>query len=223
MLKFIHITAIGAALSLAACSGADPQSGQNSSAAKKADAAMQTEKTPMAALPIPAGAYDIDKTHGYVTFSYSHMGLSNPQIRYRDIDAFITLDPAAPENSALSVKIDAASVDTGVDAFDEHLNSEGWMNTAVHKTITFNSTKMVRTSADRGTVTGDLTIMDITKPVVLDVKLLGAKEHPFKKVPAFGIEARGTLKRSDFGLGKYAPAVSDEVSLLISAEFHKRK
>ncbi|MBL4854097.1 MAG: YceI family protein [Robiginitomaculum sp.] len=172
---------------------------------------------------VPSGAYTMDKTHGYVTFSYSHFGLSNPQLRFRDIDATLVLDADVPENSQLNVVIDAASIDSGVDVFDEHLNSPDWFNTAKHGKITFKATGFTRSSAAAGTMSGDLTIMGITKPLTLDVTLLAAKLHPFTKVPAIGIEARGTLKRSDFGLGNYAPGVTDKVDLLISAEFHKDK
>ncbi|PHS41966.1 MAG: polyisoprenoid-binding protein [Robiginitomaculum sp.] len=172
---------------------------------------------------VPSGAYTMDKTHGYVTFSYSHFDLSNPQLRFRDIDAVLVLDADMPENSVLSVEIDAASIDSGVDIFDEHLNSPDWFDTAKHGEISFKSTGFTRTGTKAGTMSGDLTIMGITKPLTLDVTLLAAKPHPFKKVPAIGIEARGTLLRSDFGLGKYAPGVTDKVDLLISAEFHKDK
>ena len=67
-------------------------------------------------------------------------------------------------------------------------------------------------------VTGDLTVKGITKPVVLDVNLNKAAEHPMKKVPAIGFDATATVKRSDFGVGAYAPAVSDEVTLRITTE-----
>ncbi len=175
------------------------------------------------AVGVPSGTYTMDKTHGYVTFSYSHFGFSNPQLRFRDIDAVLDLDADKPESSNLTVMIDAKSIDSGVDVFDEHLNSSDWFDTAKYGEISFKSTSFTRASATTGSIAGDLTIMGITKPLTLDVTLLVAKPHPFKKVPALGIEARGMLKRSDFGLGKYAPGVSDQVDLFISAEFLKDK
>ena len=172
---------------------------------------------------IPSGKYDIDKTHGYVTFSYSHFGLSNPQLRFRDVDASIDLNAENLEDSNVSVLIKSASIDSGVDVFDEHLNSDGWFNTEAHPEITFKSTSFTRDTQTTGKMTGDLTIMGNTHPVTLDVKLLAAMIHPRAKKPVIGLEGRGTLKRSDFGLGKYAPSVSDEVDLLISAEFFKNE
>jgi len=191
--------------------------------AKFSPGAAHKMTAPYENIGVPSGSYTMDKTHGYVTFSYSHFGLSNPQLRFRDIDAVLTLNSDIPENSVLSVEIDATSIDSGVDIFDEHLNSPDWFDTAKHGKITFKSTGFTRLGTTTGTMSGDLTIMGITKPLTLDVILLAAKPHPFKKVPAIGIEARGQLKRSDFGLGKYAPGVTDEVDLLISAEFHKDK
>ncbi len=199
------------------------QTAQTVQAVKSGPGAVHKMTAPYENIGVPSGAYTMDKTHGYVTFSYSHFGLSNPQLRFRDIDAVLILDADKPENSNLSVLIDAASIDSGVDIFDEHLNSLDWFDTAKYGEITFKSTEFTRINTTRGTMSGDLTIMGITKPLTLDVTLLAAKPHPFKKVPAIGIEARGTLKRSDFGLGKYAPGVTDTVDLLISAEFHKDK
>ena len=75
-----------------------------------------------------------------------------------------------------------------------------------------------RPAINKLTVTGDLTIKDITKPVVLDVTINAAGEHPMMKVPAVGFDATTTLKRSDFGVGAYAPNVSDEVKIRITTE-----
>lgn len=171
-------------------------------------------------LGAPSGQYTMDKGHGYVTFSYLHQGLSHPQLRFRDIDATLVLDADHPENSQVNVTINAASIDSGVDKFDDHLNGGDFFNTAKNPTISFKSTGFTRASATTGTMQGDLTIMGITKPLSLDVEIVGTKGG---KKGAIGVEGRGTLLRSDFGLGKYVPYVGDEVSLLISVEFHKDK
>lgn len=213
---------LGLSLALGACSnGTDAQTVEN-----KATQAAQTvvEKTTEAAyapFAIPSGSYVMDKEHGYVTFSYSHFGLSNPQLRFRDIDASVELDAENLENSKVTALIKSTSIDSGVDRFDEHLNSDGWFDTAKFPEISFKSTGFTRESQTTGTMTGDLTIMGITKPLTLDVTLLQAFDHPMKKKPFMGLEGKGTLKRSDWGLGKYAPNVSDEVTLFISGEFGK--
>lgn len=172
---------------------------------------------------VAAGAYKMDTQHGYVTFSYSHFGLSNPQISFKTVDANIMLDPADPTASAVNVTIAADSIDSDVDVFNGHLNSENWFNTAEYPEITFVSTGLTQNEddGDKGTLTGDLTIKGITKPVTLDVTLLAAMEHPLSKKDTLGIQATGSVLRSDFDLGAYAPAVSDEVTITISGEFNK--
>ena len=172
----------------------------------------------------PSGHYKMDVTHGYVTFTYSHFGLSNPQISFKSVDANITLDAGDPTASAVNVTIAADSIDSDIDIFNQHLNSENWFDTAQFPEITFVSTGLTHDAEnhDVGTLTGDLTIKGITKPVTLDVNLLGAMaEHPIKKVPTIGVNATATVLRSDFDLGAYAPAVSDEVTITISGEFNQ--
>ncbi|MEE9379799.1 MAG: YceI family protein [Hyphomonadaceae bacterium] len=170
---------------------------------------------------VSSGSYVMDTGHGYVTFTYSHMGFSNPQVRFRTIDARMDVDADNPANSTISVTIAANSVDTGVDEFDDHLNSVDWLDTAQFETITFTSTGLTQADGTTGTVTGDLTMMGITKPLTLDVTLLAAGDHPVAKVETIGVDATGIVVRSDYGLGNYAPYVSDEMSVTISGEFNK--
>ncbi|WOI53094.1 YceI family protein [Parvularcula sp. LCG005] len=170
---------------------------------------------------IASGTYEIDKSHGYVNFTYNHMGLSNPILSFTDVDATVQLVADDPTKSTLMVDIDPSSVSTGVEVFNGHLTGEDWLNVAEYDDITFKSTSLTMTDAENGTLTGDLTLKGVTKPVTLDVTLNGAKKHPMKNIDAFGITATGTIMRSEFGLGAYVPAVSDEVELMISAEFLK--
>jgi len=107
--------------------------------------------------------------------------------------------------------------------FDEHLRSADFFDAAKFPTATFKSTKVEAAGTNKFTVTGDLTIKDQTKPVVLDVTLNGAGDHPMMKVPAIGFDATTTVKRSDFGVGAYAPAVSDEVKIRITTEAEVQK
>ena len=207
---------IGAFLAMTACSQAPDATVKAEETVKKVAAAANYET-----IGIPSGTYVMDKEHGYVTFSYSHFGLSNPQLRFRDIDASVTLDAENLENSSVSATIKSASIDSGVDRFDDHLNSDGWFNTADHPEISFKSTSFTRDGQMSGKMTGDMTIMGVSKPVTFDVTLLKAFDHPMKKSPYMGLEGRGTLKRSDFGLGKYVPNVGDEVTIVISGEFGK--
>lgn len=173
---------------------------------------------------VPTGEYKMDPMHGYVTFTYSHLGLSIPTISFRSVDATLSLDADDPAASAVNVTIEAASINSQVAVFDEHLNSENWFDTETYPEVTFVSTGLAQDPEDhtKGTMTGDLTIKDITKPVTLDVTMLGAvSQHPVKQVPTVGVQATTTVLRSDFGLGAYAPAVGDEITITISGEFNQ--
>lgn len=170
---------------------------------------------------LAAGTYVMDKTHGYVTFSYSHMGFSNPVLRFNDIDATVNLVADDISTSTLTVAIDPASIDTGVPKFDTHIKAADFFDIETHKDIQFTSTALKMDTPATGTLTGDLTVKGITQPVTLDVVLNKAGKHPFSGADTFGITATGQLMRSAFGLGAYVPNVSDEVDLRIEAEFSK--
>ena len=172
---------------------------------------------------VPSGAYDVDKLHGYILFSYSHFGLSNPSVGFNDFEAVLNLDAESPENSTIEVSIDAASVDSRVPIFNEHLNSADWLDTAAHPEITFRSTGIEAAGEDSYTVTGDLTVKGITKPVTLQATINAAMMHPLQEVPVVGVSATGTVLRSDYGLEQYAPDVTDELTLTIEVEMLKRQ
>lgn len=169
---------------------------------------------------VPSGTYMLDPNHGYVTFSYSHLGFSNPQLRFGTVHAEIELNADEPTSSGISVSIPVDSIDSGVEVFDGHLRGDRWFNAAEFADITFVSTELTQTDEGTGTLTGDLTIKGITKPVTLDVELIAAGEHPAHKKDTVGVNATGMVLRSDFDLGAFAPAVSDEVTIAISGEFN---
>ncbi len=168
----------------------------------------------------PAGTYKVEKTHAYITFFYDHQGYSKPYLRFRSFDGAIDLDPADLSNSSVKITIDVNSIDSGVDIFDEHLRGDGFFDVANHPQAMFMSTSFTP-SATGGTLTGDLTLKGITKPVTLDVTFNKAGQNFRSKVPQVGFSAKTVIQRSDWDLGKYAPAVGDNVTLLIEAEFQK--
>ena len=167
---------------------------------------------------VPSGLYTLDSSHGYITFTYSHLGFSNPRVGFNSFDAKLELDSDAPENSTIGVTIDASSIDSRVAEFNEHLNSSDFFNTAEHPTITFESTKVETTGDNTFDVTGNLTILGTTKPVTLAATINKAANHPMKDVPTVGVSASARINRSEWGLGAYVPAVSDEVVLSIEVE-----
>lgn len=167
---------------------------------------------------VPSGEYTLDSSHGYITFTYSHLGFSNPRVGFNSFDTVLVLDSSNPEDSTVEVTIDASSIDSRVAEFNEHLNGSDFFNTAEYPTITFKSTKVEATGGNTFDVTGDLTILGTTKPVTLATTINKAANHPMRDVPTVGVSASTTLMRSEWGLGAYVPAVSDEVELSIEVE-----
>jgi len=167
---------------------------------------------------VPSGKYTLDSSHGYITFTYSHLGFSNPRIGFNSFDTELALDSSNPENSVVEVTIDASSIDSRVAEFNEHLNGSDFFNTAEYPTITFRSTRVETTGENTFDVTGDLTILGTTRPVTLTTTINKAANHPMRNVPTVGVSASTRLLRSEWGLGAYVPAVSDEVELSIEVE-----
>jgi len=167
----------------------------------------------------PSGAYQTDPNHHYITFTYSHMGYSHPQVRWRDWSGALDWNAEDPGASAISVKINAASVDSGVDEFNGHLQDERFFDVANHPEITFVSTSIERTGPSTAKVAGDLTIRGVTLPVTLDAVVNRAADDDFAKAYKLGFSGKTTVKRSDFGMDAYVPYVSDEVEIAIEAEF----
>lgn len=163
--------------------------------------------------------YTIDPGHTQTIFSWSHFGYSHPTANFDRIEGTITFDDADAAKSAVDVTIAIDSINSHVKKFDEHLKSPDFFDAAQFPTATFKSTKVEKGAADGAyKVTGDLTIHGVTKPVTIDAKLNARNEHPMKKVPAIGFDGTLKIKRSDFGMDKYVPQVSDEIDIRITTE-----
>lgn len=170
---------------------------------------------PALAAPV---SYKIDPSHTDVLATWSHFGYSNPSAHFGQAEGTIVYDADDVSASSVEVTLPLAGLNSFTAAFDEHLRNADFFDAAKFPAARFKSTKVEAAGAGKLKVTGDLTIKDVTKPVVLDVTLNSAGEHPMKKVPAIGFDATTTLSRTEFGVGKYAPAVSDEVRIRITTE-----
>ena len=169
---------------------------------------------------VPSGAYSLDPHHGYILISYQHLGFSRPQIRFTRFDVKLQLNAANPRLSTLEVGIDAATVDSGIPSFDGHLKGPDWFHAAEYPQIQFASSSISRIDEDTYEVQGMLSIKDITRGVTLKAVLNKSGAHPMNQRPALGFSATAKLLRSEWGLGKYAPAVDDQISLDIQVELH---
>ena len=163
-------------------------------------------------------AYKMDAKHTSVVARWSHFGFSNPIANFDQVDGVINYDPQNVGQSSVNVTIPLAGLDTRVAKFDEHLRSADFFDAAKFPTITFKSTRVEAAGDRKLRVFGDLTIKGITKPAVLDVTINKIGEQPMAKRPAAGFDATTVIKRSDFGVDKYAPNVSDEVTITITTE-----
>jgi polyisoprenoid-binding protein YceI len=160
--------------------------------------------------------YTSDANHTFVRFSYSHLGFSTQESRFNSVKATVTYDPAAKTGS-VDVAIDAKSVDTGSDLFNGHIQGPDYLDTAQFATATFKSTAIKFNGETPVSIEGNLTVKGVTKPVTLTVTSFKHGINMQKK-DAIGADATGTVKRSDFNMGKAVPLVSDEVTLEIVIE-----
>ncbi len=163
----------------------------------------------------------IDNTHTFPRFEYSHFGFSNQVSRFDKTSGTIVLDRAAKTGS-VDVTIDATSVDTGYPLFNGHIQGEDFFDTKKFPTITFKSSKLNFKGDTLASVDGNLTIKGVTKPVTLDITSFKCMPHPMLKKEACGANAVTKIKRTEFNAGKYAPNVSDDVTLTIAVEAVKQ-
>jgi polyisoprenoid-binding protein YceI len=168
-----------------------------------------------------AEKYDIDASHSGVIFGWNHFGFSNPSARFDKIEGSLLLDKADLTKSSISVTLQLEGLDTGVAKLDAALKSPDFLDATRYPTITFKSTKVEKTGENGLRITGDLTVHGVTKPVTLDARVnkIGIFEIPgVIKAPAAGFDATTVIRRSDFGVTKYVPAVSDEIAVRITLD-----
>jgi polyisoprenoid-binding protein YceI len=171
----------------------------------------------------PAGTYEVDKAHTRVSWQISHFGVSTYTGWFKGFDIELNFDPNAPEKSSLKTTIDPKSVFTFDPKFDEEIASAKFFDAAKYPEITFVSSGIEKTGDTTGKMTGDLTFHGVTKPVTLDVTFHGGMQSPLKNTYVLGFEAKGTIKRSEFGVTEYIDfGLGDDVTITIEGEFdHK--
>jgi polyisoprenoid-binding protein YceI len=177
-------------------------------------AATALVSTALNAAPI---TYAVDTSHTYERFAYTHMGFSEQEQRFDKTSGSVVYDAAA-NTATIDITIDATSVSTG-SSLNEHIQGADFLDTANFPTITFKSTAVKFSKSGKPeSITGDLTIKGITKPVTLKVTHFKHAQNPMMKKDEIGANAVTTIKRSDFNAGKYAPLVDDKLLLTIAFE-----
>ncbi len=168
--------------------------------------------TALAAPAFAADSYTIDPNHTFPVFEVNHLGFTTQRGRFNRSAGKITLDIAA-KNGSVDLTIDTTSLDMGFDTWDKHLAADGFFNTEKFPSMTFRSDKLVFEGDKVVAADGSFTLLGVTKPLRLTVNNFRCAPHPITKKAMCGADVAATLKRSDFGMTKYVPAVGDEVKI----------
>lgn len=166
-----------------------------------------------------AQTWSVDKAHAKVNFTVTHLMLSEVDGTFRNFDAKLTSSKEDFSDAVFEFTIDAKSVNTNQENRDAHLNRADMFDTEKYPTITYKSTAIKSVGPKKFQLTGDLTIKGVTKPVTVDLTLVGTGANRQGKKLA-GFKASGIIKRTDFGVGAMPSAVvSEEIELRASGEF----
>jgi len=172
--------------------------------------------------------WKIDSAHSEINFSVRHMMITNVRGQFDKFSGTVEFDEQNPANSIVDVQIDANSINTREPQRDGHLRSPDFLNTEKYPYLVFKSKRIELVDANRGRITGDLTIRDITREVVLDVEYAGMVKSPFGHTSA-GFTATTKIKRKDWDLNWNVALetggvlVGDEIKIDIELELIKQE
>lgn len=165
----------------------------------------------------PSLTYAIDPTHTFVTWEALHFGTSTSRGRFDKKEGTIEFDRAG-KSGKVDITIDMASISTGVAPFDGHLKSKDFFDVATHPTARFVASGLVFDGSNVSQVTGTLTMLGRTGPVVLKASRFNCYMHPFVKREACGGDFETTIQRSQWGSTYGLPGIPDNVRLLVQVE-----
>jgi polyisoprenoid-binding protein YceI len=174
----------------------------------------------LAAAPAVARAadtYDIDPVHSFAIFRVKHLGVSFAYGRFTDVGGAVTVDPQAPEKTALAVEVRVASVTTDNAKRDEHLRGPDFFNVKEFPVASFTSASVRKTGEDAYEATGAFTLHGVTKTITVPFTYTGTGQDPMGGT-RIGGEAVFTIKRSDYGVSALPGGIADEVRLVVSLE-----
>lgn len=162
-----------------------------------------------------------DDPHSQLGFTVSHLGINDVSGTFNDFD--VTVQTSKPDFSDAVIELSAktASIDTRVEARNNHLKSADFFDVEKYPTLNFKSTAVKPAGKNKYKLTGNLTLHGVTKPVTMDLLYKGTVENPMSKKQTAGFQVTGTIKRSDFNVGpKFpAPMISNEVRIKADGEF----
>jgi polyisoprenoid-binding protein YceI len=169
-----------------------------------------------------AADYTIDPTHSHILFMIDHLGFAKIVGLFSDLSGNISFDSNNVPGSKLNVTIKTESLQTQFAARDKDLKGADWFNVTEFPEITYVGSEFVKKDEHTGTITGTLTLHGMTKPVTLNVVVNKVGQNPLDKIDSAGFSARGTLKRSDFGMKTFLGPIGDDIDLIIEIEAKKK-
>jgi len=175
----------------------------------------------IAATAVPAVAapetFTIDARHTFPVFEVNHLGFSLQRGRFNQTTGKIAIDREAGTGS-IEITIQAASIDMGIEKWDEAMRGEDYFNAAEHPTIVFRASKVAFDGAKVSGAEGDLTLLGVTRPVRVAFEGFSCGHHPINKRALCGGNATVQIKRSEFGMLKGLPGIADDVRIVIPVE-----
>lgn len=170
----------------------------------------------LAAAPISAATYTIDKDHTYPSFEFSHMGISVWRGKFTRTSGTVTLDRAA-RTGAVQIVVNTASIDFGHKAMNDFALGEDWLNTQWHPTMSYQGS--LRFEGDvPASVDGRLTLLGVSRPLTLKINSFKCIVHPMLKKEVCGADAEGELNRADYGMKLYSEGEAGKIRLRIQVE-----
>ena len=193
---------------------------------KKTLLAVAIASAPFAAQANPE-SYTIDPNHTFMYWEVEHLGVSHQRGRFERTSGKFTLDRTA-KTGGVDLAVETASLSSGDNVkgtrprtLDDHLKTADFFNVAEFPRMTFKSTAVKFAGDVPAEITGQLTLLGVTKPLTLKVERWVCKDNPMSKKPMCGGNASGMVKRTDFGMKYGVPAIGDEVRLWVSMEGYK--
>jgi polyisoprenoid-binding protein YceI len=168
---------------------------------------------------VKLGTYNVESYHTQVGFTLSHFGFTNYSGLFSGATGSLRLDPGNLAATRLDISVPVQSIQTTVPVLTDELKGDKWFDVAQFPQAVFSSTNVTVGQNGELTIAGNLTLHGTTKPIILHAHLVGAGVNPLDKRYTVGFQASGTIKRSDFGISLYAPALGDDVELTIAGAF----
>ncbi len=166
-----------------------------------------------------------DPAHSRLGFVVKHLTISEIDGRFADFSVKVTTSKADYSDAQIELTSKVASINTDIEARDNHLRSADFFDVEKYPTLTFQSTSLKKESKNKGKLYGNLTFHGVTKPVVLDVQYFGSVINSMNNADTAGFQITGEIKRSDFNLGANYPEamISDKIRIIANAEFSPNK